>query len=119
MKQVDGVATLLLATHLLSACSMWVPSTTPLPTLVAEQHPSKVRLDLSDGTHVEIKWPAMVGDSMVTSDSAVVEPVDVRDVMTVNLQKFSLIKTVMLAVSIPVAMLGIICELDGACSSGT
>lgn len=87
---------------------MWVPTTTPLPTLVAEQHPSKVRLDLSDGTHVEIKWPAMVGDSMVRSDSAVVEPVDVRDVTRVQVREVSGIKTIGLAVFVPLALFAIV-----------
>ena len=98
---------------------MWVPTTTPLPTLVAEQRPSKVRLDLADGTQVEMKWPTMVGDSMVRSDSTVVEPIDVRDVKVVKVQEFSLIKTVVLAVTIPITMLIFICELDGSCRSGT
>jgi hypothetical protein len=99
---------------------MWVPTTTPLPTLVAEQHPSKVRLDLSDGTHVEIEWPAMVGDSMVGSDSTAVTPVYTRDVSTVKVQEFSLIKTVVLAITVPMATIGLICVIagDGSCYIG-
>ncbi len=118
MKQVGGVATLLLVTQLLGACSMWVPTTTPLPTLVAEQHPSKVRLGLQDGTHADIKWPVMVGDSMVGSDSTAVQPVRVREVATVKLQEFSLIKTIVLAITVPAAALVILCEISGGCYVG-
>ena len=93
---------------------MWVPTTTPLPTLVAEKHPSKVRLDLADGTQVEMKWPTMVGDSMVQSDSAVVEPVDVRDVTRVQVREGSGVKTIGLVVLVPIVLFAIVfAELYG------
>jgi len=107
-RRIQGIAAALLLTHLLAACSMWVPTTTPLPTLVAEKHPSKVRLDLTDGTHVELAWPVMVGDSTVGSDSSVVQPVDVRDVTKVQVREVSGVKTIGLAVVIPMTVFAII-----------
>ncbi len=108
VKQVGVVATLLLVTQLLGACSMWVPTTTPLPTLLAEKHPSKVRLGLQDGDHAEIAWPVMVGDSMVGSDSTAVPPVDMRDVTTVQVRELSGVKTIGLAVFVPLTVFAIV-----------
>ena len=92
---------------------MWVQTTTPLPTLVATKHPSTVRLRLQDGTHAEIKWPVMVGDSMVESDSSVVPPLALREVTTVQIREFSLIRTLVLAVTIPIAALWTLCAIEG------
>ncbi len=97
---------------------MWVPTTAPLPTLVAEQHPSKVRLGLQDGTHADITWPVMIGDSMIGSDSAAVQPVHVREVATVKVQEFSLIKTLVLAITVPMTALVILCAISGGCYVG-
>jgi hypothetical protein len=98
---------------------MWVPTTTPLPVLVAEKHPSKIRLGLRDGTYAEIKWPVMVGDTLVRSDSTDVPAVDVREVTTVKVREFSVIKTVVLAVNIPFVALLIFCEISDDCYLGS
>ena len=97
---------------------MWVPTTTPLPALVAEEHPSKVRLELQDGTHADIRWPVMVGDSMVRSDSTAAQPVHVREVATVKVQEFSLIKTLVVAITVPMTALVILCAISGGCYVG-
>ena len=80
---------------------MWVPTTTPLPTLVTEKHPSKIRVGLEDGTHTEITWPVMVGDSAVESDSTSTPPVAVRDITAVQVREMSVVKTIGLAIAIP------------------
>jgi hypothetical protein len=56
----------------------------------------------------------MVGDSMVQSDSAVVEPVDVRDVTRVQVREGSGVKTIGLVVFVPIVLFAIVfAELYG------
>jgi len=60
------IVLVLFAAHSLTACTKWVATTTPLPALIAEQPPQKIRLNLADGTNVELSHPTIVGDSVVT-----------------------------------------------------
>ena len=99
-------AALLAGAQLLAGCTMWVPSTVPAPNLIAEQHPAEVRLGLRDGSPVRVKWPILVDDSLIRSDSASSQrarnrglPVPtgpgiaVRDVTTVESRQVSGVKT--------------------------
>jgi hypothetical protein len=116
---------LLVGAQLLAACTMWVPTTTPAPTYINEKHPSEVRLGLHDGSTVRVKWPIIVDDSLIRSDSASSQrsrnkgvpvptgpSIAVRDVTTVESRQVSGVKTVALMLAIPLAAGIVVCALE-------
>lgn len=117
--------TLLASAQLLAACTMWVPTTTPTPSFINEKHPSEVRLGLHDGSTVRVKWPIIVGDSLIRSDSASRQrsrnrgapvptgpSIAVRDVTTVESRQLSVVKTATLMIAIPLAAGIAICAFE-------
>ncbi len=57
--------TVLLAQIILSACTTWRPTTTPLPTLLAKEKPHILRLTLTNGNTMTVQYPIIRGDSLL------------------------------------------------------
>lgn len=115
MTLVRLASALLASSQLLAACTMWVPTTTPVPALLSVRHPSRIRLRLQDSSHVQVTWPSLVGDSLIRSDSVAGPGVALRDVTAVQVREFSVVKTVTLSVVISMVTFGLFCALDGGC----
>ncbi len=104
---------------------MWVPTTTPAPNFIREKHPAEVRLGLHDGSTVRVKWPILVDDSLIRSDSASSQrsrnrgapvptgpSIAVRDVATVESRQVSGVKTAGLIIAVSLATFGVLCILE-------
>lgn len=121
---------LLASAQLLAGCTMWVPVTTPAPSFINEKHPSEVRLGLHDGSTVRVKWPILVDDSLIRSDSGSSQrsrnrgapvptgpSIAVHDVTTVESRQVSGVKTAGLMFAVPLATFGIFCILEDCAAS--
>jgi len=97
------IAVLLLA--LLAGCQSWHPTTVSARALVPEERPSSVRLTLTDGVIVTVKDPTLRNDSIVSA-AADGESVALADVQSLEVERFSPIKSIGLAVLIVVGSLG-------------
>lgn len=88
-------------------CSSWQVQAGNPVLVLAERHPSQVRVTRSSGEPMVIKLPAVVGDSIIGRAGAVA----VADVTAVSLRKFSLSRTLGLVAG-TVAVTGLICALS-------
>ena len=100
------VAALLLV--LLVGCQTWEPTTVSPRIVVSEEHPSSVRLTLTDGQTLTLKNPIMRNDSIVSiasngvsqaSPASQFGAIEVAgagegDIESMEVQRFSRVKTV-------------------------
>jgi len=89
----------------LAGCKTWEPTTATPARLVAEAHPTSVRVTTADGAQVTLKNPLIVNDSIVsavstTPGAAVIPPrlgVSENDVNVVEIPRLSVGRTLALA----------------------
>ena len=80
---------------LLNACYSWRPTTVSPRRLIVEEEPSPIRVVLSDGTELTLRDATIQSDSIITGRVRFgTENLLVRDVSRVDVQRFSLFKTV-------------------------
>ncbi len=113
------IATLLLV--LLTACHSWRPTTVSPQQLIREEQPSPVRFTLTIGETVTIKDPTMRNDSIVGVTDAVgvltrsgAVGVASRDVRLLEVQHFSVTKTVGLVLGTAVGLAAVAAVVFGA-----
>lgn len=94
-----------LLTLLLSACHSWQPATVHPREWAPDEHPSSARVTLTSGDAVTILRPSTRNDSIVgigvasgTTDTTAVG-VALQDVGLVEVRRFSVLRTVGLAVA--------------------
>ena len=119
-----------LVTLLLTACHSWQPTTVNPREWARDEHPSSVRVTLTNGDTVTILRPSTRNDSIVglgdadgTTDTTAVG-VALQDVGLVEVRRFSILKTAGLVVasygSIIVGggiLVAILCNGQGSCSN--
>ena len=109
------IAALLLV--LLTACQSWQPTTVSPQQLIPEEQPSPVRVTLTNGETVTIKDPTMRNDSIVgvtDADGALrtsAVGVALRDVRLLEVQHFSVTKTVGLVFGTAVGLAAVVIGL--------
>ncbi len=80
---------------LLTACHSWRPTTVSPQRLIAEEEESPIRVVLSDGTELTLRNPTIQHDSIITGRVRFgTENLLVRDVSRIEVQRFSLFRTV-------------------------
>ena len=84
-----------------AACQTWQASAAPPLTLVAEERPSALRVTRTDGAVVVLEQPISRGDSLtsgVGSDTGVA----LADIRLVEVRRFSVARSLVLAIGIGV-----------------
>ena len=80
---------------LLNACYSWRPTAVSPRRLIVEEEPSPIRVVLSDGTELTLRNPTIQHDSIITGLVRFgTENLLVRDVSRIEVQRFSLFRTV-------------------------
>ncbi len=103
------IAVLLLAT--LTGCFSWRPANVSPQTLVSQDHPESVRLQLANGVTIIIDDPRVRNDSILTADvdqfGAVRESgVPLRDINSIETRQFSTGKTIVFIAATMAVVLG-------------
>ena len=87
------IAALLLV--LVTACHSWQPATVSPRRLIVEEEESPIRVILRDGTELTLRDATIRSDSIITGRVRFgTEDLLVRDVSQVEVQRFSLFRTV-------------------------
>ncbi len=100
---------------LAGGCSSWRVQPVSPAQLVAERHPSQVRVQRQDGTRVVLRQPAVRGDSLVSQRAGDSTGVYVRDISAAAVRRFDPVATVGLVAGI-FAVAAIACA--AACEFG-
>ena len=106
------VVVLLLAA---SGCTGWHADPGVSPTAVIAEHPSRVRLELSSGRQVELRDPAVRGDTVVGWAGHDTVEVAAADIMTVSRRRFSFGRTVArvgIGVGALYGLAALVCAMD-------
>ena len=119
LRRYRPAALLMLVLHV-TGCYSWQPTTVSPRQFIEEEQPGKIRILQADGEQVEIRNPGVETDSIsfrVSSGLFGSETVRIAlsDVSTVEVQRFSIGKTVALVVLAPVGLVVIavlICAAD-------
>ena len=90
-------------------CTRWTRQDVAPAKLIAEKHPTRVRVQRADGSRVVLSDPAVVGDSIVGAQGYGRKAMAVTDVTSVALWKFDLGRTIVLAlVGVGVPYIGLV-----------
>ena len=87
------------AVPFLSGCKTWEASSGSLTQVIAEGRPSSVRITDPDGRRLTVRNPVIRNDSIVTADTdptgfaSPARGIPYGEVNTVEIQRFSLVKT--------------------------
>jgi hypothetical protein len=100
-----AIATTLLVTASLSACTSWQVQTVAPEQVVSTQHPSSVRVQRLDGSRAVVDDPRIGGDSLLGVTVGKPTGVPLADIYQVAVKRVSAGKTVGLVLAIPAGII--------------
>jgi hypothetical protein len=94
-----------------AGCYAWRPTATAPGRLVAEQSPPSIRATMMDGRMVTVSNPTLVNDTIVGATAAGEERAAAADVLSVDVRRLSVTRTVSLFVMHASAVVGLIAAI--------
>ena len=94
----------------LTGCYTWQAASGPVSELLADDPPSRIRVELVDGTEREVSQPLVFGDTLFAQRSGQrPDPVAaVDEVQHVDVPRTDAIATGLAVVGIPIVLLGVL-----------